>query len=100
MTKAPNFTLFSDENKLVSLQDFHGKKLLIFFFPKAATPGCTAQACGFRDSFPKISEHNATVIGISGDSPQALAKWKADERLPYTLLSDPKHEVAKAYGVW
>lgn len=100
MEKAPNFTLQSDENVSVSLSDFLGKRVLIFFFPKADTPGCTKQACGFRDAFPKITEQGAVVIGISPDKPAKLAKWKAKEQLPYILLSDPDHSVAEAFGVW
>ncbi len=98
--KAPDFTLTSDEGKPVSLSDFKGNRVLIFFFPKAGTTGCTAQACGFRDHFPAIREHGAVVIGISPDKPAKLAKWKAAEELPYTLLSDPDHAVAEAYGAW
>ena len=98
--KAPDFTLTSDSGQPVSLHDFVGKRVLIFFFPKAGTTGCTAQACGFRDRFPAIQDHKAVVIGISPDKPAKLAKWKADENLPYTLLSDPDHAVAEAYGAW
>lgn len=98
--KAPAFTLTSDENKPVSLSDFAGKRVLLFFFPKAGTGGCTEQACGFRDAFPKITEKGAVVIGISPDLPPALAKWKTKEKLPYTLLSDPEHKAIDAYGVW
>ena len=98
--KAPAFTLTSDENKPVSLSDFAGKRVLLFFFPKAGTGGCTQQACGFRDAFPKITEAGAVVIGISPDSPAALAKWKIKEKLPYILLSDPEHKAIDAYGVW
>ena len=93
-------TLLNAEGKPVSLADFVGQRTLIFFFPKAGTTGCTAQACGFRDSFPKIQEHGATVIGISPDAPKALAKWRAKENLPYVLLSDPDHRVAEKFGVW
>ena len=93
-------TMLNDEGKPVSLADFVGKRVLIFFFPKAATPGCTTQACGFRDAFPKISEAGATVIGISPDQPKALAKWRAKENLPYVLLSDPDHKVADQFGAW
>lgn len=100
MEKAQNFTLQSDENVSVSLSDFLGQRVLIFFFPKADTPGCTKQACGFRDAFPKITEQGAVVIGISPDKPAKLAKWKAKEQLPYILLSDPDHSVAEAFGVW
>lgn len=100
MIKAPSFTLKNQDNESVSLSDFKGKRVLLFFFPKADTPGCTIQACGFRDNFPKIEEQNATVIGMSADSPAELKKWKDKQRLPYTLLSDPDHAVATAYGVW
>lgn len=100
MTKAPSFTLKNQDNEPVSLSDFKGKRVLLFFFPKADTPGCTIQACGFRDNFPKIEEQNATVIGMSADSPAELKKWKDKQHLPYTLLSDPDHAVASAYGVW
>jgi len=100
MTKAPAFTLLNQDNQEVSLDDFKGKRVLLFFFPKADTPGCTAQACGFRDHFPEITQHDATVIGMSPDSPEQLKKWKEKEHLPYTLLSDPDHTIATAYGVW
>lgn len=97
---APDFTLVSDEGKEVSLADFRGQQVVVFFYPKAGTSGCTTQACGFRDKFPVITAANATVIGISPDEPAQLAKWKAKEKLPYTLLSDPDHTAAEAYGVW
>jgi len=100
MIKAPSFTLKNQDNELVSLSDFNGKRVLLFFFPKADTPGCTIQACGFRDNFPKIEENNATVIGMSADTPAQLKKWKEKHHLPYILLSDPDHAVATAYGVW
>lgn len=93
-------TLLNDEGKTVSLADFIGKRVLIFFYPKAGTSGCTTQACGFRDAFPTIEANGATVIGISPDLPKALAKWKAKENLPYTLLSDPEHKVADQFQVW
>ena len=97
---APDFELLSDEEKSVKLADFGSQRVILFFYPKAATPGCTTQACGFRDNYPAISAAGATVIGISPDSPAVLAKWKAKEKLPYILLSDPDHIVAEAYGVW
>lgn len=97
---APDFTLTSAEGEAVSLSDFRGHRVILFFYPKAATPGCTRQACGFRDNFPRIEASNATVIGVSPDSPEALAKWKEKEGFTYTLLSDPQHEVAETYGVW
>jgi peroxiredoxin Q/BCP len=98
--KAPEFELLNAEEDLVKLSDFLGQRVILFFYPKAGTSGCTTQACGFRDNFPKIEAADATVIGVSPDEPAALAKWKAKESLPYTLLSDPEHKVAEAYGVW
>jgi thioredoxin-dependent peroxiredoxin len=98
--EAPDFVLTSAENKPVKLSDFRGQRVVLFFYPKAATPGCTTQACGFRDNYATFAEHNATVLGISPDAPEALAKWQAKERFPYPLLSDPDHAVADAYGVW
>ena len=97
---APDFELTSDEGELVKLSDFRGQPLIIFFYPKADTPGCTAQACGFRDNFEVIDAVNAAVLGISPDSPPKLAKWKKKQSLPYPLLSDPEHQVAETYGVW
>ncbi len=97
---APDFTLTSDTGTELTLSALRGRQVILFFYPKAGTSGCTTQACGFRDSFPQIEAANATVIGISPDTPAQLAKWKAKEKLPYTLLSDPDHAVAEAYGVW
>lgn len=97
---APDFELTSAEGETVSLSDYRGKRVILFFYPKAATPGCTKQACGFRDNWPQIEAAGATVIGVSPDEPDALAQWKEEENLPYTLLSDTDHEVAEAYGVW
>jgi peroxiredoxin Q/BCP len=97
---APDFELLDDSGNPVKLSDYRGRRVVLFFYPKADTPGCTTQACGFRDSFPVLQTSNATVIGLSPDAPKALAKWKAKENLPYTLVSDPEHEVAEAYGVW
>ena len=97
---APDFELLADDDTLLRLSDFRGRRVVLFFFPKADTPGCTTQACGFRDRFPRIEAGNATVIGLSPDKPKALAKWKAKENLPYMLVSDPDHAVAEAYGAW
>jgi peroxiredoxin Q/BCP len=93
-------SLQDDTGRAVSLTEFLGKRLLIFFFPEAGTPGCTEQACGFRDAFPQIQARGALVIGVSPDPPEALAKWRAKEQLPYILLSDPEHRLARAFGVW
>ena len=97
---APDFELLSDENRPVKLSDLRGQRVVLFFYPKADTPNCTIQACGFRDRFPVIEAGNATVIGVSPDTPAELARWRAKEELPYTLLSDPDHALADAYGVW
>lgn len=97
---APDFELLSDENRPIRLSDLRGRRVVLFFFPRADTPGCTAQACGFRDRLPVIEAGNATVLGLSPDLSEALAKWRAKEQLPYNLLSDPNHEVADAFGAW
>ncbi len=97
---APEFELLNSKEENVRLNDYRGKRIVIFFYPKADTPGCTKQACGFRDNFSLVAEANATVIGLSPDNPADLAKWKAKENLPFTLLSDPDHQVADAYGAW
>lgn len=94
------FALRSDEDKPINLADFVGKRVLIFVFPRADTPGCTAQACGFRDSFPKINDAGAIVFGLSNDEPKALASWKKKQSLPYTLLSDPEHKLIDKLGAW
>lgn len=97
---APEFELLSDENKLVKLSDFRGQRVILFFFPKADTPGCTTQACGLRDNYAAIQAGNGVVIGISPDAPKELTKWKAKEGFPFPLLSDEDHAVAEAYDVW
>jgi len=98
--EAPGFELLDSDGKPVKLSDFRGQRVILFFYPKAGTSGCTIQACGFRDNYPQIEAAEGTVVGISPDQPAALAKWKADEALPFTLLSDPDHQVADAYGAW
>lgn len=97
---APDFELTSDSGEKVKLSDFRGQWVVIFFYPKADTPGCTVQACGFRDNFPTIQAANATVLGVSPDPPQKLARWRAKQEFPYPLLSDADHKVSEAYGVW
>ena len=97
---APEFELTSDEGSIVNLSDYRGQRVLIFFYPKAGTSGCTTQACGLRDNFPVFENAGAVVLGVSPDEPEALAKWRKKEQLPYNLLSDPDHVIAEAYGVW
>ncbi|MDY7042524.1 MAG: thioredoxin-dependent thiol peroxidase [Chloroflexota bacterium] len=97
---APDFTLTADDGKQVSLSDFRGQKVILYFYPKADTPGCTKQACAIRDVYPDIDGQGAVVIGISPDPPEKLVKFREKHNLPFILLSDPDHEVAEAYGAW
>jgi peroxiredoxin Q/BCP len=97
---APDFTLTADDGSTVSLSDFRGQKVVVYFYPKADTPGCTKQACAIRDAYPQIEAGDAVVIGISPDSPETLVKFREKYDLPFILLSDPESEVAKAYGAW
>lgn len=97
---APAFTLDNDEGGSVSLQDFAGQRVVLFFYPRANTPGCTKEACDFRDSLAPLNEVGIQVVGISPDKPAALAKFRADHELNFPLLSDPSREVLKAYGAF
>jgi len=97
---APDFELQNQKGETVKLSDYRGKKVLLFAYPKAGTPGCTTQACGFRDNFAQIETNNAVVLGLSPDSPEDLDKWIEAEGLQYDLLSDPDHEVLEAWGAW
>jgi len=97
---APDFELKNQEGDTVKLSDYRGKKVVLFAYPKAGTPGCTTQACGFRDNFAQIETNNAVVLGLSPDSPEDLAKWIEEEDLQYDLLSDPEHEVLEAWDAW
>ena len=98
--KAPDFTLIDKEGKEVSLKDFSGKKVVVYFYPKDNTPGCTRQACGFGASYDKFKEKNVEVIGISKDSAASHLKFAQKYDLPFILLSDPNLEAIKAYDVW
>ncbi|MBN1954868.1 MAG: thioredoxin-dependent thiol peroxidase [Anaerolineae bacterium] len=97
---APDFTLTADNGQAVSLSDFRGKKVVVYFYPKADTPGCTQQACALRDAYGEIEAGDAVVIGISPDPPERLARFREKYGLPFLLLSDPDHRAAEAYGAW
>ena len=97
---APAFTAVTDSGETVSLHDYRGKRVVLYFYPKDDTPGCTTQACGFRDNYPVIEEKNAVVLGVSPDSAKSHQKFKTKFNLPFTLLVDEDHAIAEAYGVW
>ena len=97
---APDFALTSDTGETVRLSDFRGKPVVLYFYPKDDTPGCTAQACGIRDDYGSFAEKGAVVLGVSRDDEASHVKFKEKYSLPFTLLSDPDHEVAEQYGVW
>jgi thioredoxin-dependent peroxiredoxin len=98
--KAPDFTLESDEGKEVSLKDYKGKRVLLYFYPKASTPGCTVEACEFRDLHPKFEKADTVVLGVSADPVKALQNFKKKQKLNFPLLSDPTHKMIESYGVW
>ena len=97
---ALDFTLTADDGREVRLSDFRGKKVVLYFYPKADTPGCTKQACAVRDAYPDIEDKDVVVIGISPDPPESLVKFREKYNLPFILLSDLDHKVAEAYGAW
>lgn len=97
---APGFSLRSDTESTVDLADLRGQKVVVYFYPKAGTSGCTRQACSLAASYPRFSGQGVTVVGISPDEPKALAGFRAKHDLPFILLSDPDHKVAEAYGAW
>ena len=97
---APDVSLPADDGRLVSLKDLRGKKVVLYFYPKDDTPGCTTQACGIRDAYGEFERAGAVVLGISPDDERSHTKFKDKYGLPFTLLADPDHAVAEAYGVW
>lgn len=97
---APDFELPSDGGETVRLSDFRGKKVVLYFYPKDDTSGCTTEACEFRDRMPKITRRGAVVLGVSPDGVESHKKFKAKYDLPFALLADPDHSVAEAYGAW
>jgi peroxiredoxin Q/BCP len=97
---APDFTLESDQGEEVSLSSFRGDKVVLYFYPKDDTPGCTKEACSFRDDYSQFTLKKAVVIGVSPDPEESHQQFRAKYNLPFYLLSDPDHEVAEMYGAW
>jgi thioredoxin-dependent peroxiredoxin len=98
--KAPGFTALDQEGRKVSLSDFAGKNVVLYFYPRDDTPGCTKEACAFRDDFADFQKKGAVVLGVSTDSEKSHAKFVTKYRLPFTLLSDEDKKIVQAYGVW
>ncbi|MDQ1137547.1 peroxiredoxin Q/BCP [Microbacterium sp. SORGH_AS 1204] len=99
-TAAPDFTLLDQDEHPVSLGDFRGRRVILYFYPAAQTPGCTTQACDFRDSLASLQGAGYTVLGISRDTPEKLRAFRDSDGLTFPLLSDPDHAVHEAYGAW
>jgi len=97
---APDFELPADNGETVRLSDLRGKRVVLYFYPKDMTSGCTTQACGFRDNYPEITERNALVLGISPDGVNSHVQFKTRYDLPFRLLADEDHQVAELYGAW
>ncbi|HEY8489342.1 MAG TPA: thioredoxin-dependent thiol peroxidase [Thermaerobacter sp.] len=97
---APDFTAVNDRGETVRLSDFRGRKVVLYFYPKDDTPGCTREACSFRDDYSRLQEAGAVVLGVSPDPVESHVKFREKYGLPFPLLSDPDHQVAEAYGVW
>ena len=97
---APDLTLSDSHGRRVSLRDLRGQRVIVYFYPRAATPGCTTEACDFRDNLARFGAEGFAVLGISPDSPETLERFATAEELGFPLLSDPDHRVAEAYGAW
>jgi peroxiredoxin Q/BCP len=97
---APDFELTTDSGESVKLSDFRGKPVVLYFYPKDDTPGCTTQACGIRDSYGEFKKAGAVVLGVSPDDEKSHVKFKEKYELPFSLLADPEHKVAEQYGTW
>ena len=97
---APDFSLPDENGEIHKLSDYRGQKVILYFYPKDNTAGCTRQACGFKDRYPLIQEKGAVVLGISKDSARAHKNFKTKYDLPFTLLSDPEYQVIEMYDVW
>ena len=98
--KAPDFTATSDGGETVRLKDFKGQKVVLYFYPKDNTPGCTTEACDFRDNYKALQKKGVVVLGVSPDSVKSHDKFKAKFELPFPLLADEDHAIAEAYGAW
>lgn len=98
--KAPAFSLKSADGSTVKLSDFKGKRVVLYFYPKDMTPGCTTEACGFRDDYAPLKQRGVRVLGVSGDDEASHHKFTEKYSLPFPLLSDPSHEMMEKYGVW
>lgn len=98
--KAPDFTLLDQNGNSVSLSDYRGKKVVLYFYPRDNTPGCTKQACGFAENYPQFLEKGAVVLGVSKDSVASHKKFEEKYQLPFTLVSDPDLVAIQAYDVW
>jgi peroxiredoxin Q/BCP len=99
-SKAPDFTLLTDSGEKLKLSALAGKNVVLYFYPKADTPGCTKEACSFGELFPKFGGVDAVILGVSPDPVKAIAKFKHKYSLPFTLLADEEHAIAEKYGVW
>lgn len=99
-TPAPDFSLTADDGSVVTLSDLRGQRVVLYFYPRDATPGCTTQACEYRDRIANFDTAGARVLGISTDPIESHRDFRAAQELPFTLLSDPDHATAEAYGVW
>lgn len=97
---APNFILSDESGKSHQLSDYHGQIVVLYFYPKDDTPGCTKEACGFRDDFSAYEESGAIIVGVSPDNEKSHAKFKNKFNLPFALLADPDHQVCELYQVW
>jgi peroxiredoxin Q/BCP len=97
---APDFTLESDTGAQVALSQFRGRPVVLYFYPRDDTPGCTAEACGFRDDYEAYQERGAVILGVSPDDVASHVRFKDKHALPFTLLADPDHRVAEQYGAW
>lgn len=98
--QAPDFETVTDQGTKFKLSELRGKRVILYFYPKDDTPGCTTQACGFRDHYPAIGDKNAVVLGVSPDDAESHQKFKTKFSLPFPLLVDTDHAIADAYGVW